>query len=114
MDIPLLIVIAIVGVGAATLLMHTCARLAGVEGVTIRASIIAACGFGLPLAGAAQLMTGGVGTIPALLLLGAAILLGLWIIRTAYATTWGRAGMTWIMHLSIWIIFGAFMWRARG
>ena len=114
MNIALLIVIAVVGVGTATGLMWGCARLAGVEGVTVRASLIAACGFGLPLAGAAQLLSSGPGTVGGLALLAVAIALGLWVIRTAYATTWGKAVLTWFLHLCAWVIIGAFMWKAKG
>ena len=113
MNIALLVVIIVTGVTTATGLMWVCARLAGVEGVTMRASLIAACGFGLPLAGAAQLLSSGPGTVGGLALLAVAIALGLWVIRTAYATTWGKAVLTWVMYLCAWVIVGALMWRAR-
>ena len=114
MNVALLIVIAVVGVATATALMWACARLAGVEGVTMRASLIAACGFGLPLAGAGQMLRSGTGTLGALALLAAAVALGLWVIRTAYATTWGQAALTWFLHLCAWVLLGGIMWKARG
>jgi hypothetical protein len=114
MGVGLLILVAACGLGAATLLMWACARLAQVENATVRGSVIPACGFGLPLAGAAQVLRTGVGTPAGLLLVAAAIGLGLWIIRTAYRTTWGQAGLTWFLHLCAWVIVGALMWRARG
>ena len=114
MSIVLLIVVAVVGVGAATLLMWMCAKLAGVEEVSVRSSLIAACGFGLPLAGAAQTLRSGVSVPLGLGLLAASVGIGLWIIRTAYGTSWGKALVTWVMHLCAWVILGALMWRARG
>ena len=114
MSLVLLIVVAIVGVGAATLLMWMCAKLAGIRAVTMRASLLAACGFGLPLAGAAQVLRGGVSVPLGLGLLAAAVGLGLWTIRVAFGTTWGQAALTWVMHLCAWVILGALMWRTRG
>lgn len=114
MSILLLTVVAVVGVGAATLLMWVCARLASVENVTVRGSLFAACGFGLPLAGAAQVLRTGVGVPLGLGLLVVAVGLGIWVIRSAYGTTWGKAVLTWVMHLCAWVIVGALMWRARG
>ncbi len=113
MSILLLLVVAVVGVGAATLLMWMCAKLAGVDGVTVRASLIAACGFGLPLAGAAQVLRSGVGVVLGLGLLAAAVGSGLWVIRAAYGTIWGKAVVAWVMHLCAWVILGGLMWSAR-
>ena len=114
MNIASLLLLAVVGVATATALMWVCARLAGVESVTVRASLIAACGFGLPLAAAAQLLrSGGLGTPVALALLAAAIALGLWVIRTAYATTWNKAVLVWFLHLCVWVIVGGMMRRGK-
>ncbi len=114
MDVGLLLLVAVLGLGVATLLMWVCVRLAGVREATVRSSVVAACGFGLPLAGAAQTLRSGVGTALGLLLLVLATGLGLWIIRTVYRATWGQAILTWFLHLCAWVILGALMWRARG
>jgi hypothetical protein len=113
MNVALLLLLAVVGVATATALMWLCARLAGVEGVTVWASLIAACGFGLPLAAAAQLLRAGTGTPAALLLLAAAVALGLWVIRTAFATSWNKAALTWFLHLCVWVIVGGMMRRGK-
>jgi hypothetical protein len=114
MSFPLLIGVAVVGVATATGLMWGCARLAGVDGVTMRASLIAACGFGLPLTGAGQMLRSGTGTLGALVVLAAAIGLGLWVIRTAYGTTWNKAVLTWFLHLCVWVLIGGIMLKVRG
>jgi hypothetical protein len=114
MNIGALLAVAVIGVGTATGLMWGCARLAGVEGVTMRASLIAACGFGLPLAGAGQMMRSGTGTVGALVVLAVAIGVGLWVIRTAYDTTWSKAALTWFLHLCVWVLLGGLLRRARG
>jgi hypothetical protein len=114
MGIALLLVVMALGVGAATSLMWVCAKLAGVETVSLRASVLAACGFGLPLAGAAQVLRSGAGGLAGLTLLLVAVALGLWTIRTAYVTSWGKASLTWFLHLCAWVIVGGLMWQARG
>ena len=99
--------IAIMGISVATLLMWLCARLAGIENVDLRNSLMAAAGFGLPVAAAlpVNLNSGSLATM--LLLLASAVVLGLVIIRAAYSTTWGKALLTWIMHLCVWVLLSS-------
>lgn len=108
-----LILVAVCGLSVATLLMWLCAHLAGIRQLTVRSSVLAACGFGLPLAGVAPTLRSGVGVAVGLLLLALAVGLGLWSIRTAYRATWGQALLTWFLHLCAWVLLGALMWRAR-
>jgi hypothetical protein len=108
-----LIAVAVFGLALATLLMWVCARLAGVESVTLRASILAACGFGLPLSAALKVVVAVPGSWLGLLLVLAAVAVGLVLIRAAYGTTWGKAALTWFLHLCVWVLFSSLMIRFR-
>lgn len=108
-----LIGVAALGLAVATLLMFACARLAGVEGVTLRASLLAACGFGVPLSAALKVIVAAPDSwlgLPALL---AALGLGLAVIRAAYGTTWGRAALTWLLHACAWVLLSSLWIRLR-
>lgn len=108
-----LIGVAILGLALATLLMWICARLAGVESVTLRASLLAACGFGLPLSAALKIVLAAPGSWLGLAALLAAVALGLVIIRAAYGTTWGKAALTWLLHVCVWVLLSSVLIRLR-
>jgi len=108
-----LIAVAVSGLALATLLMWVCARLAGVESVTLRASLLAACGFGLPLSAALKVLPAVPGSWLGLLLVLTAVGVGLALIRAAYGTTWGKAALTWFLHLCVWVLFSSLMIRFR-
>jgi hypothetical protein len=107
------VLVALVGVCVATLLMWLCAALAGVERVSLRSSVIAATGFGLPLAAALSVMTSTGNAGLGLLLVVAAVAFGLGMIRVAFGTTWGKAALTWFMHVCVWVLISSLMIRLR-
>ena len=105
------LVIAIMGTSVATLLMWLCARLAGIEDTDLRGSLMAAAGFGLPIAATLPLGLASGSPVTMILLLVGAVALGLVIIRAAFNTTWGKALVTWIMHLCVWVLISSLVVR---
>lgn len=108
-----LIVVAVFGLALVTLLMWVCARLAGVESVTLRGSLLAACGFGVPLLAALKVVQGAAGSWLGLVALLVAVGLGLVIIRAAYGTTWGKATLTWVLQVCVWVLLSSLLIRLR-
>ena len=102
------------GVGLAALVMAACARLAGIEGVSARSSVLAAGGFGLPLAAAAGLLSDPGTAFAGLLVAGAAIFVGIAVIRVAFGTKLGLAIMAWVMNVCVWVLLSSLMIRLRG
>ena len=111
MDPFSLLVAAVVGLAATTLVMWACARLAGIQRPTLRASLLAAAGYGLPLAAVVSAWQVAASDLVRLGLLGGAVLLGLAIVRAAYRTTWGKAAMTWVMNACATVLLMALVLR---
>jgi hypothetical protein len=108
-----LVVLAIGGFAGATLVMAFCVRLAGIQPVTASNSLLAAVGFGLPLAGAAGLLkdpsTAHFGLVAAAL----AIVIGVGTIKAVFRTTTPLALLAWILNVAAWVLLSSAAIRMR-
>ncbi len=108
-----LLVLTVGGVAIAAGVMAACARLAGIEQVGARSCVLAAAGFGLPLAAAAGLLQSPGTAAAGLVLAVIAIVVGIAIIRLAFSATLGQAVMVWVMNVSAWVILTSLVIRMR-
>lgn len=109
-----LIVLTVGGVVIAGGVMAACAQLAGIEQPGMRNCVIAAAGFGLPLAAAAGMLMGSGTAAAGLFLTPVAIVVGVAVIRIAFSATLGQAVMVWVMNVSAWVILTSLVIRMRG
>ncbi|NLO73592.1 MAG: hypothetical protein GX100_05695 [candidate division WS1 bacterium] len=113
-NLVLLVVLTIGGVALAAVVMAMCARLAGIEEITPRSSVLAAAGFGLPLAAAAGLLREPGRELAGLLVMLAAIVLGVAMIRVAFRSRLGQAIVTWVMNVCVWVVLSSLVIRLSG